>query len=313
MIETQAEDAQRSAPVFLERNRVEIMQPFPDDVCPAEGDGEKGEEFADLRGIGHVRVLKAEAPGLETPEERLDFPPLEVRFHGMLSGNVRDDDEELVLQSRAGEEQTVAADEERFLERPHLSFCQSPEEILHVALPCPGDQEVLPDADDEGDLLSAQPCEPRLPHEFPVGEETGDVLLPQKTDHGAQDLLPLCSGGVSFLREEHPGDREGGAPVDDGNREDVDVGLPPLPVRAVHREPVRSRGEEGKDKRHEEFLRNLEGGEESLDAAVAGSCLRFPAEGQSDLREVHRPDGDEGEDELGEELETLSAEGKVNT
>ena len=313
MVETEAEDAQCSPPMFLERDRMKVMEPFPNNVRPAEGDGEECHELFNLRGISHVRVFEAEASALEAPEERLDFPSLQIRRDGILPQQVGDDDEILILQSRAGEKQTVAADDQGFLERPHFPLRESPEEILHISLPAAWDEEVLPDANDEGDFLSAKPCKPCLPYELPVGQETGDVLLSEESDHGAQDLLSFRSGGVAFLREEHPGNGKGSTPVDDGDGEDIDVGLSPLPVRAVHRQPVRPFGEEREHEGDEELLRDVKRGEKPLDAAVAGSSLRFSAEGQGDLCEVHCSDGDESEDELRKELQALSAEGEMNT
>lgn len=313
MIQTSAKDAQRSSPMRLERNRVQCVLPLSDGMCPDESNRQESQEFPDLHRIGHVRVFEAKASRLEAAEERLDLPSLEVGLDGIGAWDVAHDNHVLVRKTGAGKEEPHPADDACVVERAHLSLGQSPEQIADVVLLAAWETEVLPDADAERDLLFLEPGKPCMPHELPISEKTGDVLLSEQRDYCPQNGLPLLRVRVPLLPEKHPGNRESSTLVDDGDREDVDVAFPPLPVRPVHREPVRSRRKQGEYELHQELLRNLERRKEPLDAAVTGIRRRFPAKGQSDLREVHGPYRDERKNELGEEFETLTPEREMNT
>lgn len=313
MIESDTEDAPCFASMCLERDRMQLVLPLPDGMRPAESNREKPHELPDFLGIRHVRIFKAEASRLETAEERLDLPALEVGLDGVHAEVSTRHDHVLIRKTGPGEEERHPADDGSGLHGPDLSLGQSPEQIADVALLASREAEVLPDTDAERDLLFLEPGKPCMPHELPISEETGDVLFPQQRDHRPQNGFPLLRVRVPLLLEKHPGDREGGTLVDDGDREDVDVRFSPLPIRPVHREPEGPWRKQGEHELHQKFLGKLEEGEEPLDAAVAGIHLGIPAEAQSDLGEIHGAYRDEGQDELGEELEALTSKREMNT
>ena len=290
-----------------------LVHPLPDGMRPDESNREEAQKLSDLFRIGHMRVLETKASRLETPEERLDFPSLEVGFDCIGAMNVAHDDHVLIRKTGAGQKECHSADDACFVERAHLPLGQSPEQIPHIPFACSGNEEVLPDADDKRDFLFLEPGKPYFPDELPIGQKTGDVLFSQQRDHRPHDGFSLLRVRVPLFPEEHPGDGEGGTLVDDGDREDVDVRLSPPPVCTIHRQPVRAGREQGEHEGDEELLGNLKRREEPLDAAVAGIHLGIPAEAQSDLGEVHRADGDEGKNELGEEFESLAPEREMNT
>ena len=94
--------------------------------------------------------------------------------------------------------------------------------------------EVLPDTDVIPDASVAQPSDPFLSDELPVGHQAIDTVLSEKADEPLHDFLTFLPIGIAAFREKTENQRESNPLVCHAQHQYVDIELPELPVGTVH-------------------------------------------------------------------------------
>ena len=102
LIEAVAEDGFCRPFVALEADGVGFVQPVPDLVRPAKGDGEDGDQLRDALVVGYVGVFEIEAAGFHGGEQGLDFPAQGVGGQGLFRLGIGDEDQQLAACQAGG-------------------------------------------------------------------------------------------------------------------------------------------------------------------------------------------------------------------
>ena len=172
----------------------------------------------------------------------------------------------------------------------------------HDPVPVVGDEGVAFDPLVEGNPSRLQPTEPRLAHEFAVGQQDGDPLRAEDREEALHQGLALGGVGVARLARDAPEHRHGDAATGDPQHQEIDVHLAELPVGAIHRQPPRAIAD--RDQAHQQprpIVRvDLERAEEALQTLVVRVHLGRAAETGGQFGQVDAAHLEQGQQELRE-------------
>ena len=293
--------------MLLDGQRLLRAQPLAGDVRPAEGQRHERQQLLQPLGLGDVCGFEAEAARLQAPEQGLDLPPAGVVFERRLRLALRDDDQVLAPRQPHPRDVPPLAPEQacpaQHLCLPDAAVAEQP--ARRDPQPAPiRDLRVSADADAAGDTFAAQVMEPVLANKLPVGAQVGDRGEAEQPPELVEERDAFGGRGAALLRQDDPQQGEGRALMHDAEDEDVQRCLTQIPVGAVERERPRTRhAEQPQDEGGDARVGQLEGAQEALDALVVRPLERAPGEDAGHLREVNTPDLDEGDEELGHEVD----------
>ena len=137
------------------------------------------------------------------------------------------------------------------------------------------DLSVGADTDAASDAVAAQVGEPYFANKLAVGAQVRDGREAEQVPELIEERTPLGSVRAALLRQDRPEQREGRAPMDDAEDEDVQRRLSEIAVGAVERErPRRGHAEQLQDEGGQRRIGQLEVAQEALDALVMRRLLR---------------------------------------
>ncbi len=184
------------------------MEAFAGAVAPNEGQREQGHQFGQARGVSEMGLLEVKAPCFEATEQSLHLPAVGVGLNGLILGCAEgcQDQPLVIFKTQRGKMDKATPDRTSPRQPVDLAGFERPQECVnaHQPIPVVGDERVALDALVEGNLLGLQPAEPRLTHEFTVGQEDGDPPHAKDRQKALHQGDALGGVGVAGLVQHRP-------------------------------------------------------------------------------------------------------------
>lgn len=284
---------------------------------PREGQCEQTHELGEALGVGEMRVLQVETTAFEAAEQGLELPAVGVGVDGfgLRRAKAGDEQEVAVLQAQGGDVDEAAPNRAAAGQAVAFAWLQRAEQHVqaHRAVPGVGHEGVALEPLVERDAVPLEPAEPVLTDELAVGQQGGDLGRAEDGEEAFHQVDALFGVGVARLIQHGPEQRHRDAAPGDAEHQEVDVGLAELPVGAVHRQPPGAFADrdEPNQQAGQGTLVDLEAAEEALQPLVVGIHLGLAAEPGGQLGQADAADLEQGQQELGEEIEPSPVPGQV--
>src|SRR5947209_12247020 len=307
MIEAMPKDTLRQSPMLLDLQRLVLCQPLANNMRPAEGQRQQRQQFLEPLGVSDVRLFQAEAATLQTAEERFHFPPLRIISNGGLRRTLRDDDHVLTFwQTHAAHVPALSPDEACTGERCRGIEAAMPEQLpgLHCAPAGVGDQGVRAHPDAAGDAFAPQIREAHFADKLAVSTQVSNSTESEQAPELVEQSAPLRGRGAALLLNDHPQKREGRPLISNTEQENIQGRLSQVPVGAIHSEyPRRGHSEQLNNEGGHARIREFKEAQEALRPLVMRGGLGAPRKDARHLDEVDALDLDQGDEELGHEVD----------
>ena len=281
-----------------------VMELFAGAVGPSEGQRQQAHHLGQASGVFEMGLLEVEAAGFEATEQGFHLPAVGVGADGLVLGCAEggQDEQLAVLQAQRREVDEAAPDRPPPRQQVRLAGLERAQERVdpHDPVPVVGDERVAFDALVEGNPLRLQPAEPRLAHEFAVGQQHGDPPRAKDRQEALHQGDALGGVGVARLAQDAPEHRQGDAAIGDPQHQEVDVHRAESPVGAVQGQPPRAVAD--RDQAHQQprprVRVDLERAEEALQALVVRAHLGRAAKTGGQLGQVDAAHLEQGQQEL---------------
>ena len=195
-----------------------------------------------MRSVSRMCVLNVESGGFHGLEGRLDLPAFLIS-HDSPFGTV-EAYEDLQFRNPVGVFYPTACKidilplvEEGLMVKlllPDPEVIEEPSCTDPLTGGRPDNPEVLTDAYVIPDTTAVEPSGPFLPDELAVCHEAVDTVRSEKSDEPLHDYLTFLLIGIPPFGKKVENQRKGNPFVCHAQHKDIDVGLPELPVGAVH-------------------------------------------------------------------------------
>ncbi len=204
-----------------------------------------------------------------------DLPAVDVGVDGLVLGRTRGCDNEAfaVIQAQRGQVDEASPDRTppwQQVSRARFDRAQQGIDPRHP-VPMIGNWRVAFDPLMEGDPLRLQPPEPRLAHEFAVGQQDGDPRYAKDRKEALHQGHALGGVAIARLAQDVPGHRQGDAAIGDTQHQEINIHRAELPVSAIQRQSPRA--VTGRDQAHPQpcpgIRVDLKRAEEALQTLVA--------------------------------------------
>ena len=280
------------------------MKLFAGAVAPREGQRQQPHHFGQARRVGEVGVLEVEAPRFQATEQGFHLPSVGVSVDRLILGCAKggEDEQFAVIQAQRREVDEATPDGPPSRQQVRLAGFERAQERVdpHGPIPVVGDERVALDALVEGNPLLLQPTQPRLTHEFAVGQQHGDSLNAKDGKEALHQGSALGGVGIARLAQDAPKQREGNTPIGDTQHQKIDVHPAKPPVGAIQGQPPRAIAH--RNQPHQQprpgIRFNLKRAEEALQPFVVRSNLGSTAKPGGQFGQVDTTHLEQGQKKL---------------